>query len=68
MEYQCDQSSIDNSNLYEVLGVKDSATRNEIRKAFREKARLLHPDNKISGNKQAFEKLAAAYEALIKRR
>ncbi|MBX9639688.1 MAG: molecular chaperone DnaJ, partial [Mycobacteriaceae bacterium] len=41
-----------------------TATVQEIKKAFRAKARNLHPDNKDSGDEKAFKELAEAYEVL----
>ncbi len=49
----------------EILGVPRNATLGEIRKAFRAKARVLHPETKGTGNEQAFKTLAASYDALV---
>ncbi len=51
-------------DYYEVLGVEKNATADQIKRAFRNKARHLHPDNKDSGDEAAFKELAAAYEVL----
>lgn len=56
--------SMTKKDYYEVLGVPKGATAEEIKKAFRNKARHLHPDNKESGDEQAFKELAEAYEVL----
>jgi molecular chaperone DnaJ len=50
---------------YEVLGVDRSADESEIKKAFRRRARELHPDvNKEDGAEEQFKEAAEAYEIL----
>lgn len=51
-------------DYYEVLGLAKGAPSDEIKKAFRNRARQLHPDNKESGDEAAFKELAEAYEVL----
>ena len=52
-------------SYYDLLKIKQDASSQEIKKAFREKAKLLHPD--IAGDNAASEmrKLLVAYETLI---
>jgi molecular chaperone DnaJ len=49
-------------DLYEILGVSQDADENEIKRAYRRKARELHPD--AGGDSEAFKELTAAYEVL----
>lgn len=51
-------------DYYEVLGIAKNASSDDIKKAFRNHARKLHPDNKDSGDEAAFKELAEAYEVL----
>ena len=52
-------------DLYEVLGVSRDASEDEIKKAFRHKARELHPDvNKASDAEDQFKELNEAYDVL----
>jgi len=53
-------------SFYEILGVKDTASINEIKKAYHAKAKQYHPDLNPD-NKEAesnFKKVAEAYEFL----
>ena len=49
---------------YSVLGLKRSASDEDIKQAFRQKARETHPD-KIGGDGEEFRKVREAYENLI---
>jgi DnaJ-class molecular chaperone len=49
-------------NLYEILGVKENASQDEIKKAYRKASLKHHPDR--GGDKGQFQKINSAYETL----
>ncbi|HHH72411.1 MAG TPA: J domain-containing protein [Sulfuricurvum sp.] len=52
-------------SLYDTLGVSESATESEIKKAYRKLARQYHPDvNKSPEAEEKFKEINAAYEVL----
>ncbi len=52
-------------SLYETLGLSDSASESEIKKAYRKLARQYHPDvNKEASAEEKFKEINAAYEVL----
>jgi len=55
------------TNYYEILTVGQTASSQEIKKAFRERAKLLHPDVAGESGAEEMRKLLAAYETLSNR-
>ena len=54
------------SDFYEILGISRNATKDEIKVAFRKKARQYHPDvNKAPDAEEKFKELGKAYETLM---
>ncbi len=51
-----------NEDYYKILGVSPSASKAEIKKAFREQAKSHHPDK--GGDEKQFKKINTAYETL----
>ncbi|MBA3373402.1 MAG: J domain-containing protein [Euzebyaceae bacterium] len=49
-------------DLYEILGVSRDASEDEIKRAYRQRARTLHPDT--GGDEEQFKELTTAYEVL----
>ena len=49
-------------DLYRLLGLKRGATKEEVRKAYRRKAKVTHPDK--GGSAEAFSALTTAHEVL----
>ena len=56
------KKDIDNTTFYKILGVEKTATKDEIRKAYRTLIRTKHPDK--GGDKDEFQKIQLAYDTL----
>ncbi|MDE5897853.1 MAG: J domain-containing protein [Treponemataceae bacterium] len=55
-------------DCYEILGVRRDASAAEIKRAYRRKAKLLHPDSSQSGTSEQFRRLVKAYKILMDER
>jgi molecular chaperone DnaJ len=53
---------MNNENFYDILGVKENATQDEIKKSYRKLAKENHPD--AGGNDEKFKKISLAYDTL----
>lgn len=51
-------------NYYQILGVPSNATPEDIKKAFRRRAKELHPDIQPSSDRLAFQQVVEAYRIL----
>ncbi len=51
-----------NQNLYKILGIKNTASLEQIKKAYRKKVKKHHPD--IGGNPELFRQIQEAYDVL----
>ena len=52
-------------DYYEVLGVNKSASKDEIKSAYRKLAKVYHPDNKETGDEAKFKEIQEAYDVLF---
>lgn len=50
---------------YALLGLNNDAEGDDIRAAYRKKAHMYHPDNKVTGDSDIFKAITRAYEKLL---
>ena len=59
------RAEMDAIDFYDILGIQQNASEDDIRKAYRKLAIRYHPDkNKDAGSEETFKKIAEAYEVL----
>lgn len=51
-------------DLYEILGIAKTASKDDIKSAYRKLAKKFHPDNKETGNEVKFKEVQEAYDIL----
>lgn len=51
---------------YEILGISESATEAEVKKAFRNLVKIYHTDNQSTGNNEKVTEIIQAYDKIIK--
>ena len=56
------KKDVDTTEFYKILGVEKTASKDEIKKAYRTLIRTKHPDK--GGNKEEFQKIQLAYDTL----
>jgi hypothetical protein len=49
----------------DLLGIDGTATIGDVKKAYKEKSKILHPNNRQTGDKKKFEELKLAFETLV---
>jgi len=52
----------ENKKWFDILGVSENASRDEIKKAYFQKAKIYHPDNQETGDNDMFIKVKNAYD------
>lgn len=56
---------ITESQALEILGLKAGSDKAEIKRAYHILAKKYHPDNELTGKKEAYELIRSAYELLL---
>ena len=59
-----ERESMAKRDFYEVLGVSKTASKDEIKSAYRKLAKKYHPDNKETGDEAKFKEVQEAYDIL----
>jgi len=59
----CNLENLEENNLYSILNIKENATKEEIKKSFRNLSKIYHPDK--GGTTEEFLKIYKSYQILI---